>query len=998
MGFPIAPPSGAGGIAADILWIAQIQDETYRFFQQWQQSMQGMQQQSIAAMNAISTSLTGLGTQAGKTDKFFREWASHMALGQQRSIEALDSMGASLSGVAAKASTTATATSAAMGAVAGAVSAVTHTLIRMGKEAVEAFGQMIKESAQLAAHVNTLGVMLRVVGQNAGYSQQELARYEKQIVDLGVTTRAARQMLAEMVQQNLDLAKSTDLARVGLDISRIMMIDTSEAIQRLVHGVAVLNPLVLRHLRLIVDFEQAYRNAANQMGRNWETFSIAEKQNIAMNEVLRLGANIAGTYAETLDTVGGRVLDLARVVEQLQVEFGQLFQPAYSIIIMELTRALEDARHWLEENADAADEFGRRLAGGVKLALEFGERLLELLEILPAAIKVSGEAIVSLGTIVAIALAPAFDIEGKDLESRIRNLGTTAKQAAAIIVASFSAGITMIAQAIKLNLETLGVAIDFITYKIAKLFGRDTQEQVDELRQRFADLLLTVMSLGDTVTDSFEGAFVAMTEVTGLAEATASDIDDAGDVIKDTMKEIATETMNAIEKIKALNKEFAEAFAERAVAMARREYDEQVRLFRRLEDMQRRHMQRLEDIRRSHARKREDLLKDQTKDEQDLAEDAADRRADLEEEYAEEQAEIWREYYRELEDIQRYYLEDVEEAARQNDAVAVARLMRKRAKDRRDAAIERDRDLEDAERDYKKDLDELSDFLAKRRKKLQDDARDRLKDLDENLAEQLEDAARARQRELDELDIYQNRRMADIALADKRELEDLQRKHADQLRELGEYFSTVKYLTDSAIEYLLNKYGQYYKDDVILREAWYAARLELDRKSLYDPSGYGWGTPSPWTAPGEPGYYEPDPYGPEPYGGGYTPTPAPPQVPITQPWKDPTAIGKVPGSPLDPPSNIAQYCRLHPNDPVCAWYGLAQGGMFLASGPTPFMAGEAGQPEIVASVPLGRSMNYNINLSGGIDVSGVSPGMERDIGGELMSVLKQFGEALLAGA
>jgi len=136
-------------------------------------------------------------------------------------------------------------------------------------------------------------------------------------------------------------------------------------------------------------------------------------------------------------------------------------------------------------------------------------------------------------------------------------------------------------------------------------------------------------------------------------------------------------------------------------------------------------------------------------------------------------------------------------------------------------------------------------------------------------------------------------------------------------------------------------------------------------------------------APGQPGYYEPDPY-PQP------PAPAPSPSPIPQ-----APIG---GSPYDPPSNIVQHCRDHPNDPVCKWYGLAEGGMFVTTEPTTFMSSEQGQPELVAAIPLNRSMDHNINLSGNFNVSGVSPGMERDISGELMNTLQQFGRQLLAGA
>jgi len=940
-----------GHIEADILWIAAIQDNTAQFFRDWASRMAVMERASLTAMADISVGI--------------------------------DDVGTTLRGMSAQMAAAGTTSATSMGVVVGAVSQVTKTLIRMGKEAVQAFASMIKESANLAAHAESLSAILAVVGQNAGYSQKELDRWEKQMNKNGITIRTSRRILAEMVQQELDLTKAVELSRVAQDVGRISMINSSEAAQRLVHGIATLNPLVLRHLGLTVDFEQAYRNAANQMGRNWEKFTIAEKQQIALNEALRVGSRIAGAYEASMETVGGQLLSMARLVEDLQVVFGQLFQPAYSVIVMELSRALEDARAWLEENADAADEFGQRLKGVVDTALLFADTLVGLAEIIPGAISAISGTIVDLGEIVATALAPIFDISEEELDRRIDRLGQTSREFFALLAGSLATGLTMVAEGVKLLINVAVVGIQTVAYQFSALWGGQTAEWAAAIETQVADILLTIQGLPDEI----DAVMTKVTEATGRATGAipVDEIKAAGDQIVDTMGKIAKETQEAINMISMLNREFAEAFAERAVEIARQEFDEQVRLFRRLEDMQRKHMQRLEDIRRNHARKRADLLEDQAEDEQEAAEDAADRRADLEEEYAEEQAEIWREYYRELEDIQRHYVEDVEEAARQNDAVAVARLMRQRARDRRDAKIERDRELEDAERDYEDELDELKEFLAERKKELAKDARDRLADLEENLAEQLEDANRARTRELEELDIYQDRRMQDIALQHKRELDDLEIQHADELAMLGTHLAEMEYLNESAVKELLRIHGDFIDDDTLLWENYYKTLRTIQTRGIYDP--YGGGTPSPFAAPGEPGYYEEDPYA-RPYAP--IQPPRQPQQPIAQP--------RIGGSPYDPPANIKEHCRLHPNDPVCAWYGLAAGGMFLATEPTPFMAGEVGRPEMVAAVPLSQTMNYNISLSGRIGVDGVSPGMEGDISAELMGLLKQFGEQLLAGA
>lgn len=948
-----------GGMAADILWIAQIQDQTYQFFQDWAARMDQMHRQTLAAMDDIGGSIDDVGWQIEDLADIMQQTGSRSA--------------------------------ASLGVVAGATSAVTKALIRMGREALQAFAGFAKESANLAAHAETLSAILNVIGQNAGYSTQELAKWERQMNENGITIRATRQILAEMVQQNLDLTKAVDLSRVAQDAGRIAMINSSEAAHRLVHGIATLNPLVLRHMGIIVDFEQAYRNAANQMDRNWESFTIAEKQTIALNEALRVGARIAGAYEAATATVGGQLMTMARLVEDLQVTFGRLFQPAYSVFVQAMSDSLEDARDWLEENEDAVTRLAERLRGAAEAAMEFGSLAVEAFEAAGKAASTLGDVIVGLGSALAVVLDESVR---EDLEQRVQNLGRTAAQAVTLVATAIGVAIKSVVEFVTLGSDLVQAFFTDIGRMIRTKRWKATKEELadNEPLMRFLE---GMRDLESEIRDTADSIFLSMAKATGAIDTLPDSAEEAAGAMEDAMGKIAKDTEDAVQAISKLNKEFEEAFAEMALERAREEFDEQVRLFRRLQDLQRKHLQRLEDIRRDHARKRADVLEDQADEERELAEDAADRRADLDEEYAEKRAEIWREYFRELEDIQRHYLEDVEEAARQNDAVQVARLMRQRARDRRDAKIERDRDLQDTERDYQKELSELEDFLRERKKKLREDAKDRLQDLEETLAEQLEDARIARERELEELDIYQTRRMEDLATQHKRELDDLRQKHKDELSELGKHLASLETLNETAMRHLLSIHGAFIKDDTDLWESYYSTLRDIQYRGTYGSYGQ-------YRPPGTP---EAEEYR-DPNTGRYVPSP-PISVPQPRPQPQPQPRQPVRGSPYDPPANIVAHCKAHPDDPVCAWYGitsgnnggvsssrLQSGGLGLAMNQQTITVGEV--PEIVAAVPLGRSMTHNIRMSGDLNVNGVSPSMERDLKGEMLGILQQFGEALLA--
>jgi len=923
----------AGAQGADILWTAYIDDHTDEFFRRMEMNLSLVNNGVINFQTNITNSFNRIRQGSGRAAKGVLTLAGAF----------------------------------------GALHLISHIfgpIIRQLKE----FGQ---ETVDLAADANMLESVLLKVGQSAGYSEGELTRLEKVMTSHGITIRGARQIMLEMVQTNLDLADAQELVARAQDVAIARDLDFTEVAQSMIHAIATLNPLVLRRRGIIVDFEQAYRDYARSVDKAWESLSTEEKQMVATQATLKATLPLVGAYEAAMGEVGGQVRLLAPMMENFQVTLGQVFQPAYAVVITHISDALRSAQRWLDENVDAAAAFGDRLAGALETGIALLNEFVKILEALPKVVEVSGEAIVSLGEVLASSLAPAFDIEAGDLEKRIDNLGTAAKQAATIIVASLSAGITMIGQGVEVMLETVGIAIDVVTYQVKEVFGRNTQRDVDRINQRMAGLMTDIMGLGDEVTTSFNNAAAGMSRATGLLPKIAEEAEQAGGKINDVMGRIRDQTLDAVAAIEELNDAIAEDLAKQAIAIERQDFEENIRLFRQLTDSYRDYLRSLEDIRRRHNRQLADLEDEQAEDERKLAEDQQDKRIDIEEDYAEERLKIEREYIRDLEDIQRHYMEDVGEAARQNDAVAVAQLMRQRVRQRRDAAIERDRDLEDAKRDYEKELDDLKDFQEKRRKEIKKDAARRLLDLQESLDEQLEDAEIARKREKDDLELYNKRRQEDIALQRKWEMEDLMAKHEDEREELGRHLADLADLSDASIEYLLDTHGEYIKDDLLLWENYYNQRKGVE----------------------EDFYTRQQPYGPGTYGGyAYYEEPGTPTV-RTPPTPAPTTTTPpaptIGGSPYDIPPDILELCRRNPNATVCKWYGLAGGGAVMTSGTPMINTNEGARPELVVAIPMGGAMD--INLRGKIDVTGVSSDTERDVSKELLRVIKQAGEAIGAG-
>ena len=131
-----------------------------------------------------------------------------------------------------------------------------------------------------AARTEELGIVLNRIGQNIGKTAGEMAEYEEGVKSMGITTQAARQALIQMVQAQIDLSHSTDLARLAQDAAVIANINSSEAFERLITVIQRGSPLMARTLGLVVDFDGAYNRWADANDRAVDSLTAVEKVQI----------------------------------------------------------------------------------------------------------------------------------------------------------------------------------------------------------------------------------------------------------------------------------------------------------------------------------------------------------------------------------------------------------------------------------------------------------------------------------------------------------------------------------------------------------------------------------------------------------------------------------------------------------------------------------------------------------------------------------------------
>lgn len=212
--------------------------------------------------------------------------------------------------------------------------------------------QFIKSSADLAAQYEMLGAAMGAVGKNAGHSTAEMEMYEQKIQSLGISMKASRVVLTQMASANMDLEKSAKLARMAQDAGTIGMVNSSEAMMRMVNGIRSGETESLKALGITVNNEQVYKRLAKTLGTTVEGLSDNEKQQARLNAVLEKSTAIAGAYEARMGTAGGTMMSMERIAEDLQTSFGKVFLPAYTVIVADLKKELEGLAGSLKQDQE----------------------------------------------------------------------------------------------------------------------------------------------------------------------------------------------------------------------------------------------------------------------------------------------------------------------------------------------------------------------------------------------------------------------------------------------------------------------------------------------------------------------------------------------------------------------------------------------------------------------------------------------------------------------
>ncbi len=206
---------------------------------------------------------------------------------------------------------------------------------RSALEALSAgLGGFLIKSTLTAGRTDELGLVLDIVGRNAGYAKKEVEGYVEAVKKQGITTQEARQAVTRMIQVQLDLGKAAQLARAMQDAAVIAGTNSSQAFQSAIHAIITQQPEIMRMYGINISMQEAMAAAG---GKNARSMTAQAKQQAMLNLILEKAKTISGAYEASMNSATKQLRSLTRYIEETMNIIGERFLPLLKLVQETLT-------------------------------------------------------------------------------------------------------------------------------------------------------------------------------------------------------------------------------------------------------------------------------------------------------------------------------------------------------------------------------------------------------------------------------------------------------------------------------------------------------------------------------------------------------------------------------------------------------------------------------------------------------------------------------------
>lgn len=318
-----------------------------------------------------------------------------------------------------------------------------------------------KEAMMLSARVDTLSIVIKSVGINAGYTTSQMKLFVEQTKKQGITTQAAMDSVIKMAQAQMDLAQTSKLARIAQDAAVIGNTNSSDAFQRMIYGIKTGQTEILRTIGINVSFEQSYSRLATQLKKNAASLSESEKVQARMNGVLQEGVKIEGVYEAALTTAGKAIHSLKRYTEELQLKLGEVFQPALKKVVDTLTESFKGAGEAVQNFIDSGKmaSIASTLAEGITILINVLAKLSTILIYTANVIATFKDALLALAVGFAVYKVTAFITSLLSLSGVMAEVAAGTSLTSVVLTRLGTATAGLQAMMLAINPVALGIAV-----------------------------------------------------------------------------------------------------------------------------------------------------------------------------------------------------------------------------------------------------------------------------------------------------------------------------------------------------------------------------------------------------------------------------------------------------------------------------------------------------------------------------------------------------------
>ena len=234
-------------------------------------------------------------------------------------------------------------------------------------------------AVEYAAHSSKLLASARALGEAHGYSTTQVNQWIKAVKQVGYNTQEAAHTVNRLIVADMDLAKSTGLAKVAKDAAAIENMPAGEALEKLLLGIESGASRGLRTMGIFVDFNKEVQIQELRLGK---TLSENEVKQVRYNAVIREAAKIQGAHAAASGEAEAQVKKFHREITELREAIGMRFQEQYKSLVGHL----KDVATWLKDNVDLLAQFGKvaMWVSGVLAAYALATKIMALAKSLAA--------------------------------------------------------------------------------------------------------------------------------------------------------------------------------------------------------------------------------------------------------------------------------------------------------------------------------------------------------------------------------------------------------------------------------------------------------------------------------------------------------------------------------------------------------------------------------------------------------------------------------------